>query len=126
MEKRILIWSAASIGILLLLPWLLISLVPADSCMLAILLMLFLINPFYSIATGIFAAQEWKKLYALPVLSSILFSCSAWFIFQMYASALFVYAGIYLVLGIAAMLVSAQINPVKLAKEAARQVIHND
>ena len=117
MEKRISIWFLLSAVVLLLLPWLLISLIPADAGMMAIMLLLFILYPLYFIATGIFAAQDLKKRFVLPIISAGLFSCGAWFFFQMYASALFVYAGIYLVLAVGAMLISAQINRAAAAKD---------
>ncbi len=117
MEKRISIWFLLSAAVLLLLPWLLISLIPADAGMMVSMLLLFILYPLYFIATGIFAAQDLKKRLVLPIVSAGLFSCGAWLFFQMYDSALFVYAGIYLVLAGGAMLISAQINRAAAAKK---------
>ncbi len=118
MEKHILAWAIITVMVLLLLPWLVTSFIPADSGMAAMILLLLIVNPLCAAATGIFSGQSIKSRWSLPVIFALLFSCGAWFLLQMYAAALFAYTGIYLAVGIAAMLLTAQINRLKIAKDS--------
>lgn len=120
MEKRIVTWCILSAVILFLVPWLLVSFVPANAGMLATIFLLLILNPLYAAAVGILSGQAVKALWSLPLLSTALFCCSAWFFFQMYISALCVYAGVYLVIGAAIMLLTAQICHAKNANGSAR------
>ena len=59
-----------------------------------------------NVVTGIFAGKDMKHLWSLPVISAVLFLIGTWVFFEMGETAFILYAVVYLVLGIAAMLIS--------------------
>ncbi len=92
---------------MLLLPWLAVTFVNADAGMGITLAMLFAVNPAYSVLVGIFAGKNARSLWSLPIISAALFLLGAWVSLAGSETAFFLYAGVYLALGIAAMLVSS-------------------
>ena len=113
MKKIFVIWILVSITIMLLLPWLVITFVKGDAGMAVCFLLFFAINPIYSVVVGAFAGKCIKQLWSLPIITAILFLIGTWIFFDMGERAFILYAGIYLVLGVIAMLVSALINKKK-------------
>lgn len=95
--------------IMLVLPWLAISFVNGDAGMSVCFLLFFAINPIYSVIIGVFAGKNRKKWWGLPVISAVLFLFGSWMFFDMGEKAFIMYAGIYLILGAAAMIISAVI-----------------
>lgn len=93
-----------SAAVMLLLPWLADSLIGSDAGMAACLVLFFAVNPIYSLALGAFAGRDVKHLWGLPVISAALFLLGAWMFFDMGEQAFIMYAGIYLLLGLFAML----------------------
>ena len=76
----------------------------------------FAVNPLYSIVIGIFAGRNFKEMWSLPVISSVLFLLGTWIFFDMGERAFLLYAGIYLIIGIVVMLVSTLISKRALQK----------
>ena len=60
--------------------------------------------------TGTFAGKDIRHLWSLPVISAVLFLIGTWIFFDMGETAFILYAAVYLVLGIAAMLISMLIR----------------
>ena len=106
MKKNFILWLAVSAVVMLALPWLVVTFVKGDAGMAVCLLLFFAINPIYSVAIGVFAGKDMKHLWSLPVISAVLFLIGAWVLFEMGEMAFILYAVVYLVLGIAAMLIS--------------------
>lgn len=106
MKKNLLIWSAVSAVVMLLLPGLTVAVVKSDAAMAVCFLLFFAVDPIYSVVTGAVAGRNIKEMWALPIISSALFLIGTWIFFDMAESAFVLYAGIYLVFGIAAMLIS--------------------
>lgn len=96
--------------VMLLLPWLAVSFVNADGQMAVCFILFFAVNPIYMIGTGIFAGQDIKGLWYLPVVSSVLFLLGVWIFFDMGETAFIIYAVSYLVLGILSMAASGIIR----------------
>ena len=103
MKKNIILWLAVSAVVMLMFPWLAVTFVKGDAGMAVCFLLFFAINPIYFVVTGIFAG---KDLWSLPVISVALFLIGAWIFFDMGETAFVLYAVVYLVLGIVAMLIS--------------------
>lgn len=106
MKKQFIGWFTVSIIILCLLPWLAITFAKSDAGMAITLLLFFGINPIYSIAAGIFAGRNIKKMWSLPIIIAALFLLGAWTSFDMGEFAFVIYAGIYLLMGTAAMFIT--------------------
>lgn len=110
MKKVFVCWLAVSVVVMLVLPWVSVKFVKGDAGMAACFLLFFAINPVYSVIIGGAAGRDMKNLWSLPVISAVLFLCGTWIFFDMGETAFILYAALYLVLGIAAMLISMLIR----------------
>ena len=88
--KKMIPWIIASAVIMLVFPWLAVTFVFA----------------------GAQAGKDVKRFWALPMITAILFLAGTWLHFDMGEPAFFLYALIYLLLGAAAMLLSAFIRKI--------------
>ncbi len=86
--------------------WLAVTFVKGDAGMAVCFLLLFAVNPLYSVIIGAFAGKDVKHLWSLPVISAVLFLIGTWIFFDMGETAFILYAAVYLVIGIMAMLIS--------------------
>lgn len=107
MKQNRILWLAASAVVMLALPWLAVTFVKADGGMAVCFLLFFGVNPLYSVIIGAFAGKDIRWLWSLPVISAALFLIGAWIFFDMGQTEFILYTTVYLVLGIAAMLISA-------------------
>ena len=96
--------------IMLLFPFLAVTFVKADAGMAVCFILFYAVNPVYTVVIGIFAGKNIKRLWSLPIISSILFLTGAWLLFDMGEIAFIMYAVIYLILGMLAMLASMFIS----------------
>ncbi len=106
MKKNIILWLAASMAVMLAFPWLAVTFVKGDAGMAVCFLLFFAVNPLYSMIIGAFAGKDVKHLWSLPVISAVLFLIGTWIFFDMGETAFILYAVVYLVIGIMAMLIS--------------------
>ena len=106
MKKNIILWLAASAVVMLAFPWLAVTFVKGDVGMAVCFLLFFAVNPLYSVIIGAFAGKDVKHLWSLPVISAVLFLIGTWIFFDMGEIAFILYAAVYLVIGIMAMLIS--------------------
>ena len=116
MKKKYIMWFILSAFVMLLLPWAAVTFVKGDAGMAACFLLFFAVNPIYSVVIGIFAGRNFKEMWSLPVISAVLFLLGTWIFFDMGERAFLMYAGIYLIIGIVVMLVSALISKRALQK----------
>lgn len=110
MKKNIILWMAASAVVMLAFPWLAVTFVKGDAGMAVCFLLFFAVNPLYSVLIGAFAGKDIRHLWSLPVISAVLFLIGTWIFFDMGESAFILYAAVYLVLGIAAMLIKKKMQ----------------
>ena len=106
MKKNIILWMAASAVVMLAFPWLAVTFVKGDAGMAVCFLLFFAVNPLYSVIIGAFAGKDVKHLWSLPVISAVLFLIGTWIFFDMGETAFILYAAVYLIIGIMAMLIS--------------------
>lgn len=106
MKYNFFIWLTISIIIMILLPWLTVTFVKGDAGMPVCFLLFYVLNPIYSIIIGIFAGKNIKEMWSMPIISVILFLVGTWIFFDMGESAFFIYAALYLVIGICFMIFS--------------------
>lgn len=104
--KKIFPWLIASAAILLALPWLAVTFVKSDAGMAVSLFLFFVLNPIYAICAGAYAGRDVKRFWALPVITALFFLAGAWWFFELGESDFILYALVYLILGMAAMLLS--------------------
>ena len=110
MKNNFILWFIVSIGIMLVLPWFADSFVKDDAGMAVCFLLFFTINPIYSVIIGVFAGKNIKRLWGMPAISAVLFLLGSWIFFSMGERVFILYAGVYLILGIAAMTISMIIH----------------
>ena len=107
--KKLITWTILDILLMIGCPWLTVTF--AGSVGMAICFILFFaINPFYSAVCGAFAGKDIKQLWALPIITAVLFPVGAWLFFEMGEPAFLLYCVCYLIIGIIAMLISAFMN----------------
>lgn len=106
MKNNFILWFIISTVIMLILPLLAISFVKGDAGMAVCFILFFAVNPIYSVITGVFASKNLKRLWGMPVVSAVLFLLGSWIFFSIGERAFILYAGVYLILGIAAMTIS--------------------
>lgn len=106
MKNNFILWFIISMVIMLVLPFLAISFVKGDAGMAVCFILFFAVNPIYSVITGVFAGKNIKRLWGMPVVSAVLFLLGSWIFFSIGERAFVLYAGVYLILGIAAMTIS--------------------
>ena len=110
MKKNIILWVAASMAVMLALPWLAVTFVNGDAGMAVCFLLFLAVDPLYSVMIGVFAGKDVKYLWSFPVIAVVLFLIGTWIFFDMGETAFILYAVVYLVLGIVAMLISRVIR----------------
>ena len=106
MKQNIVLWLVASAVVMLAFPWLAVTFVKGDAGMAVCFLLFFAVNPLYSVLIGVFAGKDVKHLWSLPVISAALFLTGTWIFFDMGETAFILYAAVYLIIGIMAMLIS--------------------
>lgn len=106
MKQNIILWLAASAVVMLVFPWLAVTFVNGDAGMVVCFLLFFAVNPIYSVIIGAFAGKDIRHLWSLPFILAVLFLIGTWIFFDMGETAFILYTVVYLVIGIAAMLIS--------------------
>lgn len=106
MNNRFLRWTVSSAAIMLLLPWLAVTLVPSNAGMVALMTLFFLIDPIYSIFIGSAAGKNIEPMWIQPVLAAALFVAGAWIFFDMGNLSFLLYGFAYLIIGTISMLIS--------------------
>ena len=110
MVKKPIFWLLTSAAVMLLLPWMIVTFVRSDGGMLATLLLLFVVDPGYSMFAGYYAGKQIRYLWWVPGFSAAAFLAGAWLLFEMGDPDFLTYAGICFVVGMEAMLVSRLIT----------------
>ena len=106
MKKNIILGIVVSTVVMLMFPWLAVTFVKGDAGMVVCFLLFFAVNPLYSVIIGVFTGKNIRHLWSLPVISAMLFLIGTWIFFDMGETAFILYAVVYLVLAIVAMLIS--------------------
>lgn len=110
MTKKPIFWLLISGAVMVLLPWLAVSFVQSDAGMTVVLVLLFAVNPGFSMASGYYAGKRIQSLWWVPAVSSALFLAGAWLAFDPREQDFLIYTGIYFAIGMEAMLVSRLIT----------------
>ncbi len=108
MKKHLITWSILSALIMLILPWLAVTFAPADAGMAVCFMLFYTVNPIYSIILGYHSIKDTTILWALPLISAVLFLIGTWIFFTITETVFIAYAVIYLLLSLAAMLIASK------------------
>lgn len=106
--KEYMKWLIASAVIMFVLPCAAVAVGGIDLgvAMVTLTLMMFAVCPIYSVMLGVFAGRDGKRFWSLPVISPLLSLVGMGVLVDHGASGFARFAGIYLVLGLLAMLAS--------------------
>ncbi len=72
-EKNYICWLCLSAAVMFLLPFIAVTFVKGDSGMAVCFLLFYAVNPIYSVIVGFFTGKNIRKMWSLPIFSSILF-----------------------------------------------------
>jgi hypothetical protein len=104
--KKIIPWIVASVTIMLVLPWLVVTFLKGDRGMAVCFILFWALNPIYAICIGAYAGKDIKRLWFLPIITALFFLAGTWLFLDMGENAFILYALVYLFLGSVAMLIS--------------------
>ncbi len=104
--KKLIPRVISSAVVMLVLPWLAVTLLRGDGGMAACFILFFAVDPIFAVLSGIVAGKEMRKLWVLPLITAVLFLAGAWLLFDTGEKAFILYALIYLALGTAAMAIT--------------------
>ena len=107
--KKLIVWTISAIILMIGFPWLAVKFAGGDGMAICFILF-FAINPLYAMVCGGFAGRNIKQLWALPIITAVLFLAGAWLFFEMGEIAFLLYCGCYFVIGTVAMVISSFIN----------------
>lgn len=110
MKRKYVCWLGISAFIMLLLPWIAVTFVKGDAGMAVCFVLFFAVNPIYSVIIGALAGKDRRHLWSLPLISAVLFLAGTWIHFAPGEPAFVTYASVYLILGVAALMISALIH----------------
>lgn len=97
---------AASAVLMVLLPWLAVTLVRGDAGMAVCFLLFFVVNPVAAVVVGIISGRSLRTAWFQPAVLAVLFLAGAWLNFSMGESAFLLYAAAYFLLGSLTMLLT--------------------
>ena len=84
--------------------------VDPNAAMLVCMCIFFLLAPFCALYSGIFAGQDIRHRWWMPVVTVAMFVTGSWWLLSMDAQGLWVYGGIYMVIGLVSMGVCAALR----------------
>ena len=110
MTGKSMFWLLLTAAVMILFPWLLVTLVPSEAGMTAVLVLFFVVNPGHCMAAGYYSGKQMKRLWWVPAFCAGAYLTGAWSFLEAGDPAFFTYAGIYFALGMEAMFVSRLIT----------------
>lgn len=110
--KKFSIWSITAIFLMIGCPWLAVAFAGTNGMAICFILF-FAINPAFSAICGIFSGMYIKKMWALPLITAVLFLAGVWTFFDFAEPAFLLYAAAYLVIGIISMSITAFVKRLK-------------
>lgn len=100
--KKILRWILWAVVLMVGCPWLAVAF--AGSAGMAVCFILFFaVNPAFALLCGLAAGKAIKRLWCLPFVTTALFLLGVWLFFSPLDSVFFLYAAVYLGIGLVAM-----------------------
>lgn len=106
--RRYVIPAAVILIVMLLLPWLTVTFVQGMNGMAVCLILFYAVNP--ALAAGMGVWSGWRRQWYWPAAVAGTFLMGVWLLFAPGETAFLLYAGVYLVIGLAAMGVTCLIR----------------
>ncbi len=105
-RKVIITWLGVTVVVMFALPWAVARLASECSGMALCMILFFIVNPLYSAVLGFNCGRDVRRMWNLPLVSSIAFLAGTWLFFDIREVWFLIYAAAYLAIGWAAMFVS--------------------
>lgn len=96
--RKIITLLLSIIIIMVVIPAIAVFTVRSDMGMAVMIILLFTVNPLFSIFLGMFCGADLKKMWYMPLLSALTFLVSSWIIFG-FDIDFSIYAAVYLIAG---------------------------
>lgn len=108
MERRrvIITWIAVTVAVMFVFPLAVARLASECSGMALCMILFFIVNPIYSAILGFRCGKDIRRMWNLPLVSSIAFLAGTWLFFDIKEVWFIIYASVYLIIGWTAMGIS--------------------
>lgn len=106
MAHKNLACALVSAAVMLLLPYLAVTLIKGDGDMAICFLLFYAVDPLWSVSVGLFAGRNIKVSWFQPLVSAALFLAGAWLLFDRGESDFLLYTAAYFAVGVFSMLVT--------------------
>lgn len=116
MKKSTWIWLTATGALMLLCPWI-SSLFKGMAGFAIVVLLLYVVDPVFCFATGIFAGRAWRQRWWLILTAPVLYLAGAWLFVAPFESTFLIYAVGCLSIGLLAMTGTAAFLVKRLERE---------
>lgn len=109
-RKVIMIWIAVTIAVMFALPFVVARLASECSGMALCMLLFFIVNPVYSAVLGYRCGKDIRRMWNLPLVSSVAFLAGTWLFFDIREVWFIIYATVYLIIGWTVMGISRYLS----------------
>lgn len=112
MESRriIITWIAVTVAVMFVFPFAVAILASECSGMALCMILFFIVNPVYFAILGFRCGKDIRRMWNLPLVSSIAFLAGTWLFFDIKEIWFIIYASVYLIIGWTAMGISKYLN----------------
>lgn len=108
--RIIIIWFAVTVAVMCVLPFTVARLASECSGMALCMMLFYIVNPIYSVILGQRCGRDVRRMWYLPLISSVTFLAGTWLFFNIREVWFIVYATIYLAIGWVVMGISKYLN----------------
>ncbi len=109
-RKVIITWNAVTFAVMFVFPFAVGGLASECSGMALCMILFFIVNPIYSAILGLRCGKDIRRMWNLPLVSSIAFLAGTWLFFDIKEVWFIIYASVYLIIGWTAMGISNYLN----------------
>lgn len=109
-RKEMILWLTISVVIMIALPFTVARLASECSGMALCMILFFIVNPIYSAILGFRCGKNIRRMWNLPLVSSIAFLAGTWIFFDIKEVWFIIYAAVYLIIGWTVMGISSYLN----------------
>ena len=110
MKNYLFEWIIKAAIVMLIIPYIVLNLIPADASMAVCLILLFVVNTFFAAYTGWISGKNIHLLWTLPFAMDVLFAVGYSVIIEMDFSAIMYYVILYTITAFAGMFFSSRVN----------------
>ena len=103
--RSVVYWLYVTIAVMFILPFAVARLASEDSGMALCMILFLAVNPVYSIILGAACGKDVRRMWNLPLVSSVAFLAGTWLFFDIKEPWFLIYAAVYLTLGWGAMFI---------------------